>query len=27
VQAAKPCAEHEPCDENHCKTKTPQLLF
>jgi len=26
-QAAKPCAEHEHCDENHCKIKSPQLLF
>jgi len=26
-QAAKPCTEHEQCDENHCKSKAPHLLF
>ena len=26
-QATKPCAEHEQCDDNHCKSKTEHFLF
>ena len=26
-QAAKPCTEHEQCDESLCKSKASQLLF
>ena len=26
-QAAKPCSEHEQCDENHCKSQTAHFLF